>query len=514
MIDYETYCQIRELHQQRLKVSQIARALNLNPQTVTKWLIEPRYRPVRQPPRASKLDPYKPQIRRWLEAHPYSAQQIFQRLTEAGFGGGYTIVKNYVAKVRPRRKPAFLTLSFAPGECAQVDWGEYGSVSVGETRRRLSFFVMVLCYSRLMYLAFTCTQTMEQFLACHQQAFRFFGNRLPHKIMVDNLKSAVLRRFIGEPPVFNSRYLDFARHAGFTIVPCNVGQAHEKGRVESGVGYVKKNLLNGLGLDQFSALQPAALHWLETVANVRIHGETHQRPIDLFAKEQLLLHPAPSAPYDIGTVHTVRASRRFRVSVDTNRYSVPAEYAGQLLALKLYPDRVCVYDHEQLIARHPRCYDRHRDFELPDHPKALLEQRRRARDQQLYGRFLRLSPQAEAYYHALAERRLNPRHHVQKIVALSEIYGTEAVARAMDDAFTFQAFSCEYIANVCESRQRALPEPGALQLTRRQDLLELEMPAPDLSAYDPKPTAAEPPQEAPCPAPPDPSTVTKRSTNN
>ncbi len=512
MIDYETFCQIRDLHQQGLKIRQIARQVQHHPHTVAKWLAEPRYRARHLTARASKLDPYKAQIRRWLAAHPYSAQQLFQRLREVGFDGGYTIVKSYVAEVRPRRVPAFLTLSFAPGECAQIDWGEYGTVSVGETRRKLSFFVMVLCYSRLMYVAFTCTQTMEQFLACHQQAFDFFGSRLPAKLMVDNLKSAVLRRFIGEPPVFNPRYLDFARHAGFTIVPCNVGQAHEKGRVESGVGYVKKNLLNGLGLDQFSAVQPAARHWLDTVANVRIHGETHQRPVDLFAKEQPLLQPAPSEPYDIGTVHTARASRRFRVTVETNRYSVPAEYAGQVLTLKVYPDRVCVYDHDQLIARHPRCYDRHRDFELPDHPKALLEQRRRARDQQLYGRFLRLSPQAEAYYQALAERRLNPCHHVQKIVALSEIYGTEAVARAMDDAFSFQAFSCEYIANVCESRRRQLPEPGALQLTRRQDLLELEMPAPDLSPYDLNP--ADTPQEALCPAQPDPNPAPKRSTNS
>jgi hypothetical protein len=167
---------------------------------------------------------------------------------------------------------------------------------------------------------------------------------------------------------------------------------------------------------------------------------------------------------------------------------VPAEYASTMVTLKLYPDRLCLYHHEQLIARHTRCYDRYRDIENPDHPKALLEQRHNAREQKLLGRFLALSPKAEAYYQALAERRLNPRHHVQKIVALSEIYGTEAVARAMEDAFTFQAFSCEYIANVLESRQRLRPEPAALQLTRRQDLLELDMPEPDLSIYDPTTT--------------------------
>jgi len=484
MIDYATYCRIHDAHQQQgLNSSQIARALSLDPKTVTKWLAEPRYRPRIQVPRTSKLDPYKAQIRQWLEAHPYSAQQVFQRLREAGFEGSTTIVKDYVRTVRPRRAPAFLTLSFAPGECVQVDWGCYGSVPVGNTRRKLSFFVMVLCYSRLMYVEFTLSQQMEQFLACHLHAFEYFGGRVPEKVMVDNLKSAVLRRLTGEAPVFNPRYRDFADQAGFTIKPCNVGKGNEKGRVESAVGYVKKNLLNGLQIPDFSALNPAVRVWLDTVANVRTHGETHQRPVDRFDEEKALLHPLPAGPFDVGTVHSVRASSRFRVSFETNRYSVPAEYASTVLTLKVFADRLCLYHREKLIARHARCYERHQDIEDPDHPKALLAQRRNAREQKLLGRFLALSPQAEAYYQALAQRRLNPRHHVHKIVALSEIYGTEAVARAMADAFAFQAFSCEYIANVLESRARLRPEPGALHLTRRQDLLELDLPEPDLSAY-------------------------------
>jgi hypothetical protein len=156
-----------------------------------------------------------------------------------------------------------------------------------------------------------------------------------------------------------------------------------------------------------------------------------------------------------------------------------------LLTLKVYPNRLCLYHHDKLVARHARCYDRHQDIEDPDHRKALPAQRESAREQKLLGRFLALSPKAEDYYQALAERRLNPCHHAQKIVALSEICGPEAVARAMENAFAFQAFSCEYIANLLESRAGLLPEPAALQLTRRQDLLELDMPEPDLTVYEP-----------------------------
>ena len=260
--------------------------------------------------------------------------------------------------------------------------------------------------------------------------------------------------------------------------------AFSKGRVEAGVGYVKKNFLAGLDIPDFRALNPAARQWLDSVANVRIHGETHKRPLDLFALERDQLRPLPELLYDIGAVHTVRASNRFRVTFDTNRYSVPAEYASQRLTLKSYPDRLCIYHHDRLLARHPRSYERHRDFEHPDHPRALLQQRRKATTQRLLQRFVCLTARADEYYRELEQRRLNPVHHVRKIVALSEIYGAESTARALDDAFHFGAFSSDYITNLLEARARSLPQPSALHLTRRADLLELELPQPDLSLYD------------------------------
>ena len=147
MLDYETYCQIHDhLGRQQLTVAQTARALALSPRTVAKWASVKQFRPRAAVTRVSKLDAFKGQIVRWLDAHPYSAQQIYQRLREAGYRGGRTIVSDYVQRIRPRRAQAFLKLDFAAGEAAQVDWGEYGSIAVGSTRRRLSLFLMVLCY--------------------------------------------------------------------------------------------------------------------------------------------------------------------------------------------------------------------------------------------------------------------------------------------------------------------------------------------------------------------------------
>ncbi len=483
MIDYENFCKIKKLHEQDgLNASQIAGELGLDQRTVVKWFIEERYRSRKKSNKASILDPFKAEIGRMIERHPYTATQIFQYLQEMSFQGSYNTVKRYVRKIRPKRSPAFLKLAFAPGECAQVDWGSFGSVNVGETARRLSFFVMVLCYSRLLYVEFTVSQTMEHWLACHQHAFEFFGG-VPGRIMVDNLKSAVLRRIVGQAPVFNPKYLDFSRHYGFDITACNVRKGNEKGIVESGVGYVKKNLLGGLDIQDFSHINPACRLWLDSIANVRIHGETKKKPTELFVEEKSRLQALPLYPYDIATISQVRASSQFRVSLDTNRYSVPAEYAGTQLTLKAYSDRLCLYLQEKLVARHDRSYDRHKDFEDPDHPKPLLAQRRKAKDQLIMRRFLTLSSRASEYHQALEAKRMNPLSHVRKIVALSEIYSPEAVTRAMEDAFVFQAFSSEYIANLLEQKARTPKEPGALHLTRREDLLDIDVEPPDMSIY-------------------------------
>lgn len=492
MIGYPTFCRLRQLHdEQGLKASQIAAELHLDPKTVEKWIDRPTYQPRQGTQRPSKLDAFKGPITALLARHPYTAQQLLQQLRAQGYTGGYSILKEFVRQVRPARKPAYLMLEFAPGECAQVDWGSFGTVSVGSTRRRLSFFVMVLCYSRLLYVQFTLAETMEQFLTCHRQAFEFLGG-VPEKVMIDNLKVGVLRHPRGEPALFHPRYLELAAHYGFRPVACAVRRGNEKGRVESAVGYVKKNFLNGLEIPSFAALPPAAIQWRDTVANVRLHGETRRRPVDLFAEEKPRLKPLPAMPYDCAVLRPISANGCSHVLYDTNRYSVPHRYASQPLTLKLYPDQLLLFYQDQLVATHARSYDRRQKLTHPDHPKELVTQRQQARHQTLLLRFLALGPHAEAYVRQLELKCLNPRHHLQKIVALSEIYGPDQVARALQDALTFEAYGCEYIANILEQRQRPTTPPAALHLTRRQDLLDVELPPADLNAYEPKPQPPRP----------------------
>ena len=194
-----------------------------------------------------------------------------------------------------------------------------------------------------------------------------------------------------------------------------------------------------MDLPGFAAINPAVQVWLESVANVRLHRDTHRRPVDLWAEERVHLQAVNPRLYDVGRVLTLRADRQFRVTFEGNRYSVPARFAGTRVTVKAYPDRLCIYRDDELIARHARSFDRHQDIADPDHAKALVAQRRHAQDAQVLKRFLGLSPLAAKYQAGLLERRGNASAHVRKIVALAQIHGDEAVARAMADALAFEA---------------------------------------------------------------------------
>ena len=291
----------------------------------------------------------------------------------------------------------------------------------------------------------------------------------------------MLKRLVGAAPVFNPKYLDFSRHWGFEISPCNVASGWEKGRVENAVGYVKKNFLAGQEFIDFSAVQPAAQLW---VADVRVHGATRLRPVDMFEEERAQLKRLSPVGFDLARVRTVSVNKQFRVALDSNTYSVPSRHVGQRLTLKAWADRVCLYAQGELVARHVRSMQRNKDFELPEHAQQLVAQRKSAREQRLLVQFLALSPRAQAYREGLEARCVNARVHLRQILALAEMHGREAVARAIDDGLELAAFSAEYIAHILAARRRIGAEPAALQLTRARDLLELEIPEPDLTIYD------------------------------
>jgi len=486
MIDYETYCRIRTLHTtHRLSENQIAKKLGLDPKTVKTWMKKERYEKPQRAKRSSKLDPYKERINALVERFDYTARQIFQMIRQEGYSGGYTIVTDYLRRVRPKQNKPYLDLVFAPGECAQVDFGQWGTIQAGQTRRKLSFFVMTLAYSRMIYVEFILKETMEFWLDCHRKAFEFFGG-VPEKIMVDRCKVAIIRDVPYSDPIPNPRYKDFSDYYGFKIKACAKAAGNEKGRVENGVKFVKMNLLRGLEISSLDGLNELAVEWRDQIANVRTHGQTKKRPIDMFALESKALKPLPPTPYDCSVVISgKRASNQCMVSFDSNKYSVPHAYASSNgIYLKVSPDKVCIYYRDSLIASHRRCFDRNQKIIDEDHVKQLYAYKKNAKEQKMVRDFLALAPEAEEYYAGLVQRRMNAKLHIRKIIALAQIYEPEDVARAIKDALYFHAFSSEYILNLLEQRRNIPPEPSPLHLTRKSDLLELDIEPPDIGIYN------------------------------
>ena len=485
MIDYQTYHRIHHLHSvSGLNATQIAAEVKLSADTVSYWLKQPKYRPRLKSVRTSILDPYRSEIAKMLERFPYSARQVFQKVRELGYPGSYNQVKRLVKSTRPKPAAAFLELTFAPGEAVQVDWTFCGYLKVDGATRRLSCFVMVLCHSRRLYVEFSLRETMEHFLQCHRNALEYFGGA-PHTFIVDNCKTAVLHHHSHGHVVENPRYLEFAQYYGKAVRACTPRKGNEKGRVESGCKYVKGNFLAGRARQSLNQLNADARHWMQTVANVRVHEATRRQPDEMFhAAEKMHLLPLPAAGYDCAVAQNVLVHCQCRVNFDGNRYSVPHTYASQPLVMLRYPERLLFYSDKKLVAEHVRSYGRNQPVKNPEHEKPLLEHRRRARNQSLVRDFLALAPIADTFYQHLAHRHpVNTNMHLRKIMLLTELYSIEAVTGALATACELAAFHSDYIASLLEQRQRFQPPAGKISIHHHPELLDMRLGQPNMDAY-------------------------------
>jgi hypothetical protein len=269
------------------------------------------------------------------------------------------------------------------------------------------------------------------------------------------------------------------------VDPCSAYSPDQKGRVEGGVKYVKSAFCAGREPSSMPAMAAALREWLDGEANIRVHGTTGKRPCDIFAaEERALLKPLPPLPYDCCAERQVVADCRFRISVDTNLYSVPAEYASRRLILQLYSDRVVVRAPDgKLLADHPRSFARHRNFLLSEHERSLILEKRHSSDRRLLEHFLALGSATEEYLAGLRERRPDWRNHLRRINALSSVHDRDEMARVLEDALLHKAFGADYVQSLLTFRKRNSPEAGPLHVTRRADLLELDVPMADMAIY-------------------------------
>lgn len=502
----EEYLEIRALHDQGLTTRAIARRLGVHRRKIRAALTAASPPKRETPRRGSQVDAHRGWLLAKLQLYPeLSAARLYRMLREQGYAGGYTLVKQAVAELRPRLQPVYETLHFEPGAAAQVDWGVWQSVNVLGGVRRLSFFTLVLCHSRMLYAEFFCGETLEFWLTAHRHAFEYLAG-VPATVIVDNCKTAVLQpRRHGQEPILNEAYADFARHYGFTVTPCTPGRPNEKGRVEKAVGYVRTAFLAARPPNLPEVLNPALRHWLDTEANCRRHGTTQARPLDLYlSTEKAALQPLPATPHACTVHQPCLANSACRVTCDANRYSIAPEFAGQRLQLFRDAERLVIRATDgQLAGSHLRRFTRGQSYADPAHQEAVGHLNRRAHQNRQLAAFLRLGSVATEYLAGLKDKRPDYLNHVRQINAQREIFGHDAVARALADAHEHRAYAADYILHLLHARSRGTdPATGPLHVTRRADLLDLSLPEPDLSRYDSPPNPQPEAEDHGRPTPP------------
>ncbi|BDG59307.1 IS21 family transposase [Caldinitratiruptor microaerophilus] len=286
---------IYELHGEGKSIRAIARMLGVSRNTIRKYLRSPEVpKPAPRPQRASKLDPYKEYILQRVGEGVDNCTVLLREIRAQGYTGGHTILREFVQPLRRRREPqATVRFETRPGEQAQVDFGLLKYKTPDGKTQRVWVFVMVLSWSRAIYVEFVRRADVATFIRCHLNAFARFGG-VPRRCLYDNTKVVVLERDEHDQPVWNPRFLDFALRVGFDIRLCHPYRPQTKGRVESGIKYVKRNFWPGVRFVDLADLNQQAAQWCDTVADVRVHGTTHERPVDRLRIEREHLQPLPS----------------------------------------------------------------------------------------------------------------------------------------------------------------------------------------------------------------------------
>jgi transposase len=353
--------QWRAIHERRaagMKVSEIARELDLDRKTVRSALKRRAWQPYRR--RASSgtlLDAHRGWLAERAPKVHYSARILYQELTrERGFTGCYETVKIAVRPLRAEAALAGLTqrrFETAPGEQAQCDWGQV-TVPLGGQRTRLHVFVMTLGYSRRGFAMGFEGERMPDLLAAHESAFAYFGGRC-EQLLYDRMRTVVLGSVLdgSGKARLNSTFAAFAAHWGFTVRLCQPYRAQTKGKVESGVKYIKRNFVPGRSFRDLDDFNAQLLAWQREIADVRVHGTTHEQPIERFAAEVSHLVPTTSQTSFLAAMVRDRVvPEDWLVSIDANRYSVPYRLIGQTVQVVREADRWVIRHRGEIVAEH------------------------------------------------------------------------------------------------------------------------------------------------------------------
>jgi transposase len=372
---------ILDLHRQGLSVSAIARQTGIDRKTVRKYiergLEAPAYGP--RKPRAAVIDPFATYLRERVKAYPgLTGSRLFREIKERGYTGGYTAVTDFLRDVRPPAIQGFeVRFETPPGEQAQVDFAQFHVVFTDEptTPRIIWLFSMVLGHSRLIWARFVMHQNLPAVLRCHVATFEAIGG-VPREILYDRMKTAVIGEGQTEGIVYNRALVDLARHYGFHPKACRPYRAKTKGKVERPFRYIREDFFLARSFRNLDDLNAQLRHWLDTVANPRVHATTLRVVNEAFAEERPHLRPLPLAPFRAVLKLERRISREGMVSVGGNSYSVPDATRSRLVEVHSLANELRIFENGTLVAVHPVLEGRQQRRVHPDHRKGMTTSQR------------------------------------------------------------------------------------------------------------------------------------------
>ena len=472
-IDKGTRAEILRLYYaEKWKTGTIADQLGVHHSTVDRVLSDAGVPRQERRHRRSKLDPFLPFIRQTLAVYPkLAASRLYEMARERGYPGSQSHFRRLVARERPRPvAEAYLRLKTLPGEQAQVDWAHFGKVRIGRAERRLMGFVIVLSYSRRTFLRFYLDAAMSNFLRGHVDAFGAWQG-VPRELWYDNLKSVVAERQ-GNAIRFNPRFLEFAGYYRFLPKPVAIARGNEKGRVERAIRYIRDSFFAARSWRDIDDLNAQAEAWCNGIAADRPWPEDRSITVrEAFERESDSLVALPGDPFPAHDRVEVTIGKTPYTRFDLNDYSVPHTHVRRTLVVVATLDEVRILDGADVIARHPRSFDKDACIEIPGHIAELVRHKRQARRLRGQDRLFRAAPASERLLDEAARRGDNIGAIVATLLRLLDAYG-----------------AAELEAAVGEALERGVPHPNAVRqsLTRRREQRDKPPPIPVDLPNDPR----------------------------
>jgi transposase len=477
---------LRLVHAEKWLVGTVATQLGVHHSVVRRVLARAGAPAPKVKPRASKLDPYMAFVHTTLEAYPrLPASRLWLMLRERGFDGGESRVREAVALVRPRPKgEAYLRLATLPGEQAQVDWAHFGVIQIGRAQRRLLAFVMVLSFSRKIFLRFFLDARMPSFLRGHVEAFEWFGG-VPRVLLYDNLKSAVVER-IGDAIRWNPTLLALASHYRFGPRAAAPARGNEKGRVERAIRYIRDSFFAGREVVDLDTLNAEATQWCIEVADARRWPDDRDKTVhSVFAEERSALLSLPDDRFACVERVPVVVGKRPYVRFDRNDYSVPHGLVHHELEVLADLETVRICRGIEVVATHERCWDAGKPIEDQRHIRELVEQKARARSHRGMDRLRHAAPTSAVFLQRAAERGRNLGSSTAKLLELLDEYGAALLDDAIAEVLGRDVIHVPAVRQVLEqqrhARGRPLPTAVALGDARLRDVVVRPH---DLADYD------------------------------